>query len=64
MSLSAKDASIIAAVLDTAEEDDEEDNSDDDYGLCAVVGMSACPPNVIGDGTDSDSDDFGLGNGR
>ena len=55
-------ASNVAAVLDTAKEDDEEDNSDDDYGLCAVVGMSPCPSNVIGDGTDSDSDDFGLRN--
>ena len=51
-------------MFDTAKEDDEEDNSDDDYGLCAVVGMSPCPSTVIGDGTDSDSDDFGLGNGK
>ena len=55
-------ASIVATVLDTAEEDDNDDDSDDDYGLCAVVGMSPCPSNVIGDGTNLDSDDFGLRN--
>ena len=50
----------VVAVIHTAEEDTSSGYSNDDYGSCGIVGMSFCPLSVIGEGTNSESDDFGL----